>query len=343
MDPDNTDHTDSQASAWPENDGHASEPVLRLIYASVSRLQGPVLSEMRRIRDQAARRNAPEGVRVALLHKAGWFVQWAEGPESAIERLIERVSADSRHHGLLVLHRSVGRRRLFKPWIGALVQGDDVPSVMASRVRRLARSQQLHPSREPAQLWALLCAPPQWDMPRPGGARLRVMLLSARGRQAFDLLRWLSERYRRPLVARRFAASADDVPDVASDYLDLPADEVPGGLRLIAQARQSLSMGVAHAFLPDHAAIVLWLDGADEHNRLLTERLLSVCDQVQHRPAIVGLGAPQAWQSGLSEQVQAMGHLWLEAPVEPGTVSAAHHWSSLAPVLTRLATAAPPG
>jgi len=341
MDPANP---DSQPSDWPDSEGiEADEPVLRLIYASVSRLQGPVLAEMRRIRDQAGRRNGPEGVRVALLHKAGWFVQWAEGPESAIDGLIGRVATDPRHHGLQVLHRSVGRRRLFKPWIGAIAQGDDGPSVMASRVARLARAQELHPTQEPAQVWALLCAPPQADMPRPGGAKLRVMLLSARGRQAFDLLRWLSEKYRRPLVARRFAAAADDVPDVASDYLDLSHEDVPGGLRLIAQARQSLSMGVAHAFIPDHGAIVLWLDGDAGHNRKLTERLLKVCDQVQHRPVIVGLGVPQAWQGGLADQVQKMGHVWLEAPVASGTASDAHHWSSLAPVLRRLASGQLPG
>ncbi|MCU0956420.1 MAG: BLUF domain-containing protein [Hydrogenophaga sp.] len=54
--------------------------MLRVIYTSISRLQGPVLAEMRRIRDQAGRHNGPDGIRVALLHKSGYFVQWAEGP-----------------------------------------------------------------------------------------------------------------------------------------------------------------------------------------------------------------------------------------------------------------------
>lgn len=335
------DTTDSQPSEWPDGDSTpADEPVLRLIYTSISRLQGPVLAEMRRIRDQAARRNGPDGIRVALLHKSGYFVQWAEGPPAAVDRLLDRVIADLRHHGLQVLHRSLGRRRLFRPWIGAIVQSDEVPAVMAARVRRMAQWQRRDSADgEPAQVWAALCAPPQPDMPRPGGAGLRVMLLSARGRHSFDLLRWVAEHYRRPIVSRRFAAAADDVPDVASDYLDLPHDDMPGGLRLVAHARQSLAMGVAHAFLPDHGAVVIRLDSDIERNRHLLDRLLGVCGQVQHRLPIVGLGSPQSGQGELAEQVRSMGHEWLDAMVPAGLVSEARHWACLSPVLSQLAAA----
>ena len=83
------DPTDSQPSEWPDGDSTpADEPVLRLIYTSISRLHGPVLAEMRRIRDQAGRRNGPDGIRVALLHKSGYFVQWAEGPPAAVDQLL---------------------------------------------------------------------------------------------------------------------------------------------------------------------------------------------------------------------------------------------------------------
>jgi len=335
-----SDTTESQPSDWPDSDNiPADVPVLRVIYISISRLHGPVLAEMRRIRDQAGRRNGPEGIRVALLHKSGYFVQWAEGPAAAVDQLLERVSGDSRHHGLQVLHRSLGRRRLFRPWIGAIVQSDEVPPVMAARVQRMLQRFEGGFTREPAEVWASLCAPPQPDMPRPGGAGLRVMLLSARGRHSFDLLRWVAEHYRRPIVSRRFAAAADDVPDVASDYLDLPHDDMPGGLRLVAHARQSLGMGVAHAFLPDHGAVVIRLDSEIERNRQLLDRLMGVCDQVQHRLPIVGLGSPQSGQDELARQARGMGHEWLEATVPAGLVPEARHWACLAPVLSRLAAA----
>lgn len=333
------DTNDGRSIEWPDGESTPSdEPVLRVIYTSISRLQGPVLAEMRRIRDQAGRHNGPDGIRVALLHKSGYFVQWAEGPPAAVDRLLERVTMDSRHHGLQVLHRSLGRRRLFRPWIGAIVQSDEVPAVMAARVRRMTRSGPGEAvNQEPAQVWAWLCAPPQPDMPRPGGAGLRVMLLSARGRHSFDLLRWVAEHYRRPIVSRRFAAAADDVPDVASDYLDLPHDDMPGGLRLVAHARQSLTMGVAHAFVPDHGAAVIRLDSDIERNRQLVQRLIGVCDQVQHRLPIVALGHPQSGQEDLAAQALSNGHEWVDVTVPTGLVSEADHWACLAPVLSRLA------
>lgn len=333
-----SDTNDSPPGECPDGHGAPSEePVLRVIYSSISRLYGPVLAEMRRIRDQASRHNGPDGIRVALLHKSGYFVQWAEGPPVAVERLLERVTTDTRHHGLRVLHRSLGRRRLFMPWIGAIVQSDEVPAVMAARIRRM--TQALNDDRlgkEPAQVWAWLCAPPQPDMPRPGGAGLRVMLLSARGRHSFDLLRWVAEHYRRPIVSRRFAAAADDVPDVASDYLDLPHDDMPGGLRLVAHARHSLTMGVAHAFLPDHRAVVIRLDDDIERNRQLLGRLIGVCEQVQHRLPILGLGHPHSGQDILAAQARAMGHEWMDVTVPPGLASEADHWAYLSSALRQL-------
>ena len=335
------DTNDGRSIEWPDGESTPSdEPVLRVIYTSISRLQGPVLAEMRRIRDQAGRHNGPDGIRVALLHKSGYFVQWAEGPPAAVDRLLERVTMDSRHHGLQVLHRSLGRRRLFRPWIGAIVQSDEVPAVMAARVRRMTRSGPGEAvNQEPAQVWAWLCAPPQPDMPRPGGAGLRVMLLSARGRHSFDLLRWVAEHYRRPIVSRRFAAAADDVPDVAGDYLDLPHAVMPGGLRLMAYARQGLAMGVVHAFMPDHGAVVICLDSDGKRNGQLVDRLLTVCDLVQCRLPIVGLGMAQSGQESLAERVCSMGHEWLDAKVPTGLVPNAQLWASLYPVLGRLAAA----
>ncbi len=335
-----SDTTESQPGDWPDSDGTPADvPVLRVIYTSISRLQGPVLAEMRLIRDQAGRRNGPEGIRVALLFKSGYFVQWAEGPPAAVDQLLDRVAGDPRHHRLQVLHRSLGRRRLFRPWIGAIVQSDEPPAVMAARVQRMLKRPEQVATREPAEVWASLCSPPQPDMPRPGGAGLRVMLLSARGRHSFDLLRWVADHYRRPIVSRRFAAAADDVPDVASDYIDLPHDDMPGGLRLVAHARQSLAMGVAHAFLPDHGAVVIRLDGELERNRQLVDRLMGVCDQVQHRLPIVGLGSLNSGQDELARRVRDMGHEWLEATVPAGLVSEARHWACLTPVLSRLAAA----
>ena len=107
---------DSASTQWPDSGAEVSlQPVARLVYASISQVDGPVLQEMRRIRDQALPRNEADGLKVALLHIRGWFVEWIEGPEQAIEALLSRVDRDHRHHSLRVLHRSVGQPRLFRP------------------------------------------------------------------------------------------------------------------------------------------------------------------------------------------------------------------------------------
>lgn len=327
---------DLSTTHWPDSGSEVPlQAVSRLVFASQSRLQGSVLDEMRRIRDHAVHRNGPVGIRVALLHMCGWFVEWIEGPAPGIQSLLERVTLDPRHHGLQVVHRSVGRPRLFKPWIGAIVQTDEDSASFADRVFTLREQHANGRSPEPASVWLRLCSPPAPDMPVTNGWFPRVMLLSARRTLAFDLLHAVaSTRQRRP-VQRRFAGSADDVPDVASDYLDL-ADTGPSGLRLIANARKGLAMGMAHAMLPDHAAVALLLDADASHNRRIIERVLSACRQVHHAPAVVGVGADPWLTDDLKTLVERQGMPWVEAPSGSDQTEPLDLWSALEPVLARL-------
>ena len=149
-------------------------------------------------------------------------------------------------------------------------------------------------------------------MPRSGEGFQRAMLLSARRAEAFDLLHWLSVVSARQLVRRRFAASAEDVSDVESDYLDLPTLG-DGGVRLIANARRGLAMGVAHAFMPDHEVIVLILDEDADANVRLVDRVLDVCRQTRHAPAIIGLGTHGSVTGELQDRVEVQGHAWVGA------------------------------
>jgi len=328
--------SDRISTFWPDGSGEVPlQPVSRLIYASMSLVQGSHLDEMQRIREHAEARNQQHGLRVALLSMSGWFVEWIEGADEAVQALIQRVVRDPRHHGLKVIHRSVGRPRLFMPWSGAIVQSPERTDAFGLRVFELLERHERGESLEPASIWLTLCSPPMADMPAPLGSYPRVMLLSARGSRAFELLTWLAAKHRQPLVRRRFTGSMADVRDVESDYLDIPG---PGGsgLRLIANARKALAMGMTHAFLPDYGAVVLLLDADPALNHHLADRVVEACRQVHHCPLILCVGAPGVTDDALRERVERQGLAWLGAPTASDDPGLTDLWAALAPALQRL-------
>ena len=330
---------DPDSSSWPDSGAELStQDVGRLIYASISAVDGPVLDEMRRIRDHAVVHNAEHGLRVALMHKCGWFVEWIEGPMAGIHALVERVALDPRHRSLKVVHESVGQPRLFKPWIGSIAQSTESAGEFARRVMALHERHVRGKGYEPASVWRSLCSPLPGHVEVAAareGTYQRVMMMSARQTGAFDLLRWLAHETRGRVAHRRFAGSVHDALDVESDYLDLP-DQGPQGRRLIANARKGLAMGVTHAFLPDHAAVVLLLDADAGQSLRLLERLLVVCQQVRHRPAIIGLGADGWFVPELQTATETRGLPWLEARTGDGEPKHARLWGALKTVLDRL-------
>jgi hypothetical protein len=327
---------ESHPTFWPDSGSEVPlEPVDRVICASISDVQGPALDEMRRIRDRALTNNVPRGIRVMLLNMSGRFVEWIEGPSDAIDALLARVAQDTRHHAMKVLHRSHGRPRLFKPWIGAIVRSPESEKQFAQRVFAQIERHNSGEAMEPSEVWWLLCAPPAPYMPRPHGRNLRAMLVSAQGSEGFDLLEWLAGQQKLHLVRRRFAGGVEDAPDVESDYLDLP-DHGPHGLRLIANARKGLAMGMVHAFLPGYAALVLMLDGSASRNRRLVERVLLACQQVHHTPFIVGLGSSAGVTPEIQELVVRRGMPWIDAACESEKPDSAALWAALEPALLPL-------
>lgn len=321
---------------WPDGDAEVpTGPLARVVYVSRSEVQGPVLEEMRRIRDRAVVNNWAHGIRVALMSMNGWFVQWFEGQKEGVEGLLHRVSGDSRHRGVTVIHRSEGQPRLFRPWIGSIVQSTESDRMLDLRVQTQLERYKRGDVVEPSAVWLHLSAPPAPDMPRPHGHNPRVMVLSAQGAWAFNFLEWLTLREQRTLVRRRFAGSVDDAPDVESDYADFP-EVGPRGVRLVANARKGLAMGMTHAFLPDYAAVVLMLDGSEGRNQRLVERVLAACRQVHHNPLIIGLGGHGQASPDLSEQLQRQGVPWVAALTPGEEPDQAQLWDALKPVLERL-------
>lgn len=331
---------DSQSTHWPDSATELSgQDVGRLIYASVSNVEESVLDEMRRVRDRAVINNQRDGIRVMLMHKCGWFVQWMEGPPEALKRLVERVSFDKRHHGLKVVHESVGEPRLFKPWIGSIAQSTESSSEFGRRVIALRERFMAGKGYEPASVWRTLCSPLPGHVEVAAaleGQYQRVMMMSAEKTTAFDFIHWLANETQRTVVHRRFAGAAQDALDVESDYLDLP-DQARRGRRLIVNARKGLAMGMTHAFLPDYAAVVLLVGQDPVQNASILRRLMVTCRQVHHRPVMIGLG-PDPWFSPeltvLAEEYELR---WIEAGTGEHIPDMATLWWALRRELDRLA------
>lgn len=330
---------DSGNTDWPDSGSEPSRQDLgRLIYASICQVDGPVLDEMRRIRDHAVVNNQAHDIRVALMHRCGWFVEWIEGPPDGIQALMERVALDSRHRSLRVVHESVGKPRLFKPWIGSIAEATESTGEFARRVMALHERHQKGKGYEPASVWRSLCSPLPGHVEVAAaseGSYQRVMLMSAARTDAFDLLRWLATREKRAVVHRRFAGAARDALDVESDYLDLP-QQAAAGRRLIVNARKGLAMGMTHAFLPDYAALVIVLDTDAERNEHLLDRLLRACQHVAHQPVIVGLGADSWFSDSLRSATEARGLRWVEARTGDRAHDMATLWWALKRVLDAL-------
>lgn len=304
--------------------------VARIVYASVARVEGSVYAEMERIRAAAVRHNQPVGVYTALLYQSGWFVQWKEGPGAALQRIMDRVGADRRHHGMRIVHASRGPRLLDGPWSMAIVQCEDPPTEMASRVLALRARMEAGAQCAPPVAWRQLSTP----LRHPGAQRQgeteafqRVLVCAAAGTQSFELVHWLSRRHGQEVVHRRFAGARE--LDVGTDYVDFEAAQRV--LRVIAMARNGLQVPLTRAFLPDYSHVVLLLSGEAERDIALVQRLAQACAPLLAPPTLLAVAASPAHHAGPFAAAHQAGLIYLEALADPDDPAAA--WAAVEPQL----------
>jgi len=60
--------------------------------------------------------NRRDGITGLLLYDGGNFIQTIEGEPAAIDILMDRIGADSRHYGLRVVEESAATLRMFSDW-----------------------------------------------------------------------------------------------------------------------------------------------------------------------------------------------------------------------------------
>lgn len=306
--------------------------VARVVYASESSIDGPVYAEMERIRASAVRNNVPNGIYTALLYQSGWFVQWKEGPGSALLHTMDRVSADPRHHSLRVVHSSRGPRLLSGPWSMAIVQAKEPHEAMSQRVARLRRSMDGGVQYAPPAVWRQLSTP----LEHPGAAQQsnpdafqRVLVCTAEGTASFDLVHWLAARNEQRVVHRRFAG--EQGLDVGSDYVDFCDGERV--MRVIAMSRKGLALPLTRAFVPDYSHILLMLSGEPERDLPLFVKVADACAGLVSPPVLVGVAEHMSAHAQPFALAHRLGLIYLDTEANPAHSAAA--WTAVHPLLTR--------
>ena len=218
------------------------DSVVRIVRVSPARVQGSAMDELFAARKRVSGSGGIPGLCGAVLHVCGWFVLWQEGPESAVEAALKASARRRRHETPRVLHRSVGSRTLVEPLALSTTQWPERPELFAQRIESL---EQAGPTLRPQDLWRAFSEPctlassSQWP-PR----QRRVGLLASDDPRSVEIARRLADRFRRPVVYRRFAGADPGTSDVGASYLDLPTPQ--SALRLHAVSRRALAHPLVH-------------------------------------------------------------------------------------------------
>jgi hypothetical protein len=182
----------------------------------------------------------------------------------------------------------------------------------------------------PPAIWRRLSTP----MRHPGGrdhavadSFQRVMVCAAAGNGSFDLVHWLGREHQEEVVHRRFAGPS--ALDVGTDYVDFVDGDVV--MRVIAMARNGLSLPLTQAFLSDYSHLVLLLSGDADRDLQLVQRVADSCQGVLSPPALVGVASEAPHHAAPFKLAHQLGLLYLDAIGNPDNAQTA--WTAVEPLL----------
>ncbi|WBY00940.1 hypothetical protein PE066_15930 [Ramlibacter tataouinensis] len=245
--------TGPEAAIGADPAAPAAQPeVLRLVRVSRARLRGSAMDELFAARQRVHGEGRVPGLCGAVLHVAGWFVLWQEGPETAIEAALKTASR-RRHEVPRILHRSFGPRTLHEPLTLSATQWLEGPVPFERRIDAVA---QAAGTMHPQDVWRVLSKPCTLTPPAilPSLDR-RFGLLAAHDQRAIERARRIADHFDRPLVYRRFADAAPGTSDFGAAYLDLPLHDRT--LRVQAVSRRAFGHPLVHEALRPADRLVL--------------------------------------------------------------------------------------
>ncbi len=91
----------------------------RLIYISENQIdpsRGSLVGQLGSILSASNRNNRRDGITGALVFDDKWFLQALEGEKRAIWKTFERIAADERHTGTLLIEMMDVKERVFGNW-----------------------------------------------------------------------------------------------------------------------------------------------------------------------------------------------------------------------------------
>ena len=108
----------------------------RIIYVSraAENLGSP---DLFKIIETSAANNADRDLTGFLLYSGGAFFQYLEGPGDAIDRLIETLRHDPRHHSLEIVLREPAESRLFPKWRMKRIAPGDIAASRSTELTEL--------------------------------------------------------------------------------------------------------------------------------------------------------------------------------------------------------------
>ncbi len=271
--------------------GHLPAKVTRVIFASVSRVQGSVMDQLFEIRNRYCEAGQTPTVRVALLYSRGWFVFWLEGPEAEVEALVQHVSRDPRNAHQKLLHRSLGAPSLNTTFAVVVTQGAEGPGAFGRRVFHVKHEMEEGIVREPASVWQCLSAPCTVTTHRGYGQPpdRHVALLAAEDNGPLDLLRKLGERFDSEVIYQRFANAKSYSSDVGVAYVDIPVGRKVMRVRLLS--RRALGQPMVRQSLSGLDGLALLLGSRPSAAIELVASVTTVVAALRVRP-VIGLVAP---------------------------------------------------
>jgi hypothetical protein len=268
--------------------GSGAHNVSRLMGASVCRMPGSVVEQLLGMRAGICRLNARTGVRTALLYSSGWFLQWHEGTQDAVDDVWRRALAHPGHAHARVIHRSEGAPGLTEPLHIASLHNRDKPTDVARRLLRVEREHELELDSEPAEIWHVLSAP---CMLEPADtalsvARRNVVAVTSEYTESVDLIKVIADRSRAPVSYQRFASG--DAGEAGAAYVDVAGSGYM--TRLQALSRRALDNSMIRLSLCGMQSLVLLTGHRPHHASRLATAVVGLLEGMAVRPNVRVIG-----------------------------------------------------